>query len=93
LDAVLAQAGLRRSIALTVHDVHSAMAIISRCDMAALAPRRLLTTFADHYRLCLFDPPYRASIAPIEAIWRREQGDSPPIIWLRRILRAAAARL
>ena len=93
IDEVMTRAGLRRTVALTVHDAHSAMAIVSRCDMAALAPRRLLTTFAEHYRLCLFNPPYQASYAPIEAIWRREQGDAPPITWLRRMLRGAASQL
>ena len=93
VDEVLARAGLRRSVAIVVHDVHSALAIVSLSDLAALAPRRLLETFAGHYQLKLFDPPYRAAHTPIEALWRREQGDAPPMAWIRRTLLDAATRV
>lgn len=93
IDEVLARAGLRRTVAMTVHDVHGAMAIASCCDMAALVPRRLLMAFAAQYRLQLFDAPYRAPHTLIEALWRRENGDAPPMTWLRSVLRTAAGQL
>jgi len=93
IDEVLARAGLRRKIGLAMPDPHGALAVVGLCDMAVLAPRRLLTAFAEHYQLKSLEPPYRAPPIPIEALWRRETGDSPPMAWLRGVIRAVAADL
>ena len=93
LDKALSERGWRRTIGLTTQDAVSALAIASRTDMAALAPRRLALTFAGPLGLRLFEPPYRSPPAPIEALWRHDLSQSPPIEWLRGRLRAAAAQL
>ncbi len=93
VDEALARVGLRRTVALRVQDPHSALAIVSRCDMLALVPRRLSTAFAAQYDLKLFEPPYASPTMQVEALWRREVGDTPPMSWLRGCLRAAAAEL
>ena len=93
LDEALAKIGRTRVIAMTAQDAQSALAIVSRTDMAALAPRRLATAFAQQYDLKLFEPPYRSPVIDIEALWRRDLGASAAIDWLRSRLRAAAARL
>jgi DNA-binding transcriptional LysR family regulator len=93
LDEALAAIGRERMIAVTAQDAQSALAIVSRTDMAALAPRRLATACAQQYGLKLFEPPYRSPAIGIEALWRRDQGPSAAIDWLRGRLRAAAARL
>jgi DNA-binding transcriptional LysR family regulator len=93
LDEALARIGRAKSVPLTVQDAQSALSIVSRTDMAALAPRRLATAFAQQYDLKLFDPPYRSPIVQIEALWRKDLGPSPAIDWLRDRLRSAAARL
>lgn len=93
LDEALAKVGRTRAIALTVQDAQSALAVVSRTDMAALAPRRLATAFAQQLDLKLFEPPYNSPTIDIEALWRRDLGPSAPIEWLRGRLRAAAARL
>jgi DNA-binding transcriptional LysR family regulator len=82
-----------RTISLTTQDAISALAVASRTDMAALAPRRLASAFAEQYGLKLFEPPYRSPPSTIEAIWRRDLTESAPIDWLRGRLRAAAAEL
>jgi DNA-binding transcriptional LysR family regulator len=92
-DGVLAGRGWRRTIGLTVQDAQSALAIVSRSDMAALAPRRLARSLAGQYGLRLFDPPYASPPMAIEALWRRDLSESPPLDWLRSQLRAAAAEL
>ena len=92
-DGVLAGRGWRRTIGLTVQDAQSALAIVSRSDMAALAPRRLARSLAGQYGLRLFDPPYASPPMAIEALWRRDLTESPPLDWLRSQLRAAAAEL
>jgi DNA-binding transcriptional LysR family regulator len=93
LDKALTERGWPRTIGLTTQDAVSALAIASRTDMAALAPRRLALKFAGPLGLKLFEPPYTSRPAPIEALWRRDLSQSPPIDWLRGRLRAAAAQL
>jgi DNA-binding transcriptional LysR family regulator len=89
LDQALSERGWRRTIGLTSHDAVSALVIA----MAALAPRRLALTFASQLGLRLFEPPYSAPPAQIDALWRRDLSQSPPIEWLRGRLRAAASQL
>jgi DNA-binding transcriptional LysR family regulator len=92
-EAVLARRGWRRSIGLTVQDAQSALAIVGRSDMAALVPQRLARALAGQYGLRLFDPPYASPSIEVEALWRRDLSESPPLAWLRSQLRAAAAEL
>jgi DNA-binding transcriptional LysR family regulator len=92
-EGALAGGGLRWTIGLRVQDAQSALAIVSRSDMAALVPRRLARSLAGQYGLRLFDPPYDSPPVVLEALWRRDLSESPPLVWLRSQLRAAAAEL
>jgi DNA-binding transcriptional LysR family regulator len=85
--------GWPRTVGLTVPDSQSALAIVSRTDMAALAPARLARSLAGQYGLRLFEPPYATEPIAMEAIWRRDLSPNPPLDWLRSQLRAAAAEL
>jgi DNA-binding transcriptional LysR family regulator len=76
-----------------VPDAQSALAIVGATDMAALVPRRLAVAHAGQYGLKLFDPPYPSTPIVIEAIWRRDLSQSPPLEWFRRRLREAAEHL
>jgi len=89
----LARIGRSRVTAMTAQDAQSALAIVSRTDMAALVPRRLATACAQQYDLKLFEPPYRSASVDMEALWRRDLGPTAAIDWLRGRIRAAAARL
>ena len=92
-EGALAGRGLRRTIGLTVQDAQSALAIVSRSDMAALTPGRLARSLAGQYGLKLFDPPYASPPIAIDALWRSDLSEAPPLEWLRVQLRAAAAEL
>jgi len=92
-EAALNVSGGRRNIGLTVQDTHSALAIVSQSDMAALVPSRMARTFAAQYGLKLFEPPYPSEPIAMEALWRRDLSDSPSLGWLRERLRSAASRL
>jgi len=92
-EEALSASGRRRTTVLTVPDAHSAMAIVSQTDMAALVPRRMARAFAAQFGLKLFEPPYAAEPIALEALWRRDLGDSPSLDWLRGRLRAVASRL
>lgn len=85
--------GWPRTVGLTVPDSQSALAIVGRTDMAALAPARLARALAGQYGLRLFEPPYATEPIAMEAIWRRDLSANPPLDWLRSQLRAAAAEL
>ncbi len=93
LDGALAREGLSRTIALTVQDAQSALAVARDTDMAALAPRRMAAAFAQAYGLVVFEPPYASPPIQIEALWRRDLTESRPLEWLKACLRAAAAEL
>ena len=41
----------------------------------------------------LSEPPYTPPPIQIEALWRRDLSESPPLEWLKACLRAAAAEL
>jgi DNA-binding transcriptional LysR family regulator len=92
-ESPLAAGGWRRIVGLTVQDAHSALAIVSRSEMAALVPLRLARSLAGAYALKLFDPPYPSPTLTLEALWRRDLSESQPLAWLRSLLRAAAAEL
>jgi len=92
-EQALAVSGGRRAVGLTVQDTHSALAIVSQSDMAALVPRRMARTFATQYRLKLYEPPYPSEPMALEALWRRDLSDSPSLGWLRARLRSVASRL
>ena len=93
LDVALAREGLSRTIALTVQDAQSALAVVRDTDMAALAPRRMAAAFAQAYGLMVFEPPYASAPIQVEALWRRDLSESQPLEWLKACLRAAAAEL
>jgi DNA-binding transcriptional LysR family regulator len=92
-EQALAVSGGRRTTGLTVQDTHSALAIVSQSDMAALVPRRMAMTFAAQYGLKLFEPPYAADPIALEALWRQDLSGSPSLSWLRERLRSVARRL
>jgi DNA-binding transcriptional LysR family regulator len=45
------------------------------------------------YRLKLFEPPYTSPPFEIMALWHREHGSEPAILWLRDVVRQVAAEL
>jgi DNA-binding transcriptional LysR family regulator len=93
LQGALAAQGLRRVIRLTTPHFLAALAIVSQSDMAAPLPRRLAAAFAEQYRLKLFEPPYPSPSFDIMALWHRDHGEEPAIVWLRTVLKEVAAAL
>jgi DNA-binding transcriptional LysR family regulator len=93
LQGALAARGLSRVVGLTTPHFPAALAVVSQSDMAAPLPRRLAAAFAGVYRLKLFEPPYVSPPFEIMALWHREHGSEPAILWLRSVLREVAAEL
>ncbi len=93
LQGALAARGLSRVVGLTTPHFLAALAVVSQSDMAAPLPRRLAAAFAGVYRLKLFEPPYTSPPFEIMALWHREHGSEPAILWLRDVVRQVAAEL
>lgn len=93
LEVALAERGLRRRVGVTVPDTYSALAIASRSDMPALAPRRLVSLAAQSGRVKLIEPPYRSPNVEISLVFLRDRLNDPGIVWMRDQIRATAAEL
>jgi DNA-binding transcriptional LysR family regulator len=90
LSDELAARGLDRVVALTLPDMHSALAIVARSDMATAAPRGLAQVFGEALGLKTMEPPYPSPPRDIVALWRKDH-DGPALQWLRGLLREAGA--
>ncbi|HUZ13223.1 MAG TPA: LysR family transcriptional regulator [Caulobacteraceae bacterium] len=93
LESELARRGLKRIVGVVAPDTFSAMAIVSRSEMAALIPRRFALLSAQSGRLSLIDPPYPSPPVEVTLLYRRDRLGQPPIAWMRQILIEAAASL
>jgi DNA-binding transcriptional LysR family regulator len=93
LQGALAARGMHRAVSVTTPHFLAALAVVSHSDMAALLPRRLAAAFTDRYRLRLFEPPYPSSSFELMALWHREHGDQPAVMWLRNLLREVVVAL
>jgi DNA-binding transcriptional LysR family regulator len=91
VQRALAAKGVERNVAVAVPDAHSALAIVSRTDMVALAPRRLALA-ACWEGLTLFDPPNPGESREISLLWRPDH-DSAALAWFRGLVEAAAGDL
>ncbi len=83
--------GARQRIRVVVDNTHTALAVVSGSDMAALTPRRLAQFRSEALGLKLVEIPGDARPATaIEAIWRTDRSGHPALSWLRAILRDVA---
>jgi DNA-binding transcriptional LysR family regulator len=92
-ESELARRNMKRKVGVVAPDTFSAMAIVSRSDMAALIPRRFALLSAQSGRLRLIEPPYDSPTVEVTLLFRRDRLGQPPIAWMRQILLDAAAEL
>jgi DNA-binding transcriptional LysR family regulator len=93
LEIALARQGLSRNVAVMVPGTLTALSILRDSDMAALVPRRHALAEARVHQLELFEPPYDSPAINIKAVWHREFGDQPALVWLRKLVESVAATL
>jgi DNA-binding transcriptional LysR family regulator len=67
--------------------------IVKHADMAALLPERLAKIFAAHFELDLVPAANTLPETRIGAVWHREHGRHPALIWFRALLRSVAEAL
>lgn len=93
LARAMATMGASPPVRLTIPDTYAAMAVASESDLAALVPERMARTFAGHFGLTLFDPPYESPAVPISMVWHRGHGATAGAEWLRGLIIEIAEQL
>lgn len=92
VEEMLRSAGLHRAVRVRVQDVYAGLAVVSRTDMAMLAPQRIAEIHAKSLNLKVLDEPSGVAKLHLEALWSREAGANAAIDWLRRVLREEGAK-
>lgn len=92
VDAVLAERGLKREVALTIGHFLIAPFLVGSSDLVATEPRRLFGPLASQLLLRLCPPPI--DIAPFRVVqaWHARHDSDPGHQWLRRVVREIAQR-
>lgn len=81
----------RKPPAMIAPDSQTLLSIVSRTDLAALAPFRLARHFQKAFDLALFNPPYETLPFEVVALWRRDHAAHPAVAWLIDLVLEAAA--
>jgi DNA-binding transcriptional LysR family regulator len=92
-EAYLATLGLARTIAVTVPDTFSALAIISRTDAAGMVAWRLAEVSIQAGRVSLLQTPYSSPVGEIGLLFRRDRQRDPAQAWFVQLLVDAARAL
>ncbi len=87
VDAVLAERGLKRNVAVTVGHFLMAPMLVDASDLVATEPRRLFAPLAGRLPLKLFPPPIDIPPFRVVQTWHARHDADPGHQWLRRVLR------
>ncbi|AHE54108.1 MULTISPECIES: LysR family transcriptional regulator [Alphaproteobacteria] len=87
VDAVLAEKGLKRNVAVTVGHFLMAPMLVDASDLVATEPRRLFAPLAGRLPLRLFPPPLDIPTFRVVQTWHARHDADPGHQWLRRVLR------
>ena len=92
-DRELIRRGLVRRIGVVVPDSYSALAVVARSDMAALAPRRLVERAVQRGSLQLLEPPYESPPLELGVLQMRDRTSDSAQIWFMQLLTESAAAI
>jgi DNA-binding transcriptional LysR family regulator len=92
-DSELMRLGLARRVGVVAPDSYTALAIVARTDMAALAPRRLAERAAQRGVLQLLEPPYESPPIEISVLHMRDRASDPAQVWFLDLLTESSADL
>jgi DNA-binding transcriptional LysR family regulator len=87
VDAVLAEKGLKRNVAVTVGHFLMAPMLVDASYLVATEPRRLFTPLASRLPLRLLPPPIDIPLFRVVQTWHSRHDADSGHQWLRRILR------
>jgi DNA-binding transcriptional LysR family regulator len=91
VDELLAKRGLSRRIVVTVPTFMIALAQLSRSDLIATLPRRLVQQEAARFALAFVDLPLKRKPDPIHAVATKAAMMDAGIAWLMELIVASAA--
>jgi DNA-binding transcriptional LysR family regulator len=92
VDAVLAERGLKRKIAVTIGHFLMAPFLVDSADLVATEPRRLFGPLASRLPLRLCQPPIDIPPFRVVQAWHARHDSDPGHQWLRRVVREIAQR-
>ncbi len=82
VDDRLAEAGLRRRIALTVSSFSSAPALVATSDCVLTISEHIAHVYAERYDLVRRPPPIELPTFTLSAMWHARHGNDPELKWL-----------
>jgi DNA-binding transcriptional LysR family regulator len=85
-DTVLAQHGLKRSLAITLAQMYMAPPLVAGSDLIATVILGVVEVSGYSERLVTFDPPFPLEPCPYIMSWHRRNDAHPAQRWLRRCL-------
>ncbi|MFT4436539.1 LysR family transcriptional regulator [Caballeronia sp. 15715] len=88
-DDALSAFGLTRKVAFAVSSFVFLIEAVSRCDLIALAPERLVARYTD--RVDTFEPPVHVSGFSISMVWHDRTHAHPARMWFRDQIRMFCA--
>ncbi len=83
VDAALARLGLKRTLALTVQQMHVAPHIVASSDLVATLMEGVVTASGLADRLIILPPPLELPKIPFQLVWHRRNDAHPGQRWLR----------
>lgn len=83
VDAMLAQFGVQRTLAITVGSFLAVPPILERSDLLATLPARLATRLARHYPLAIRSLPFTLPVSEMMMTWHRRLDRDARLAWLR----------
>jgi DNA-binding transcriptional LysR family regulator len=89
----LMRRGLVRRVGAVVPDSYTALAVVARSDMAALAPRRLAERAVQKGSLQLLEPPYESPPVEIGVLQMRDRASDPAQVWFTQLLEESCAAI
>lgn len=92
VDAILAEHGLSRRVALTAPNFAMAAALVAETDLVTALPRRFATLIAGRFDLAVAEAPVALSRFPIRAVASRAAMADAGVAWLFGLLEAVTAR-
>lgn len=87
VDAVLAERGLKRKVAVTVGHFLMASFLVDSSELVATEPRRLFGRLPGGLPLRVFPPPIEIPPFRVVQAWHGRLDADPGHLWLRRVLR------
>jgi DNA-binding transcriptional LysR family regulator len=90
VDQLLAQAGKRRTLRLTLPQMFATPAIVAETDLAATVPRQVALASPARRKLVMFPPPVPLPSIAFNLIWHRRNDVHPAQQWLRSLIAEVA---